>query len=249
MSDAPIGVVASGSGGLAVARMISARLPHEDVVALCDHAYAPWGRRPGRAVSMRVASLGDDLAAHGPKLVMLASAQGTLDALDALRAAFAVPVVGMEGLVPFAAAAAGGRPVALVTGEGCVRGVQQGRNVRRQRGGVDAVSDAWPGLAELVESGRAASPAADELAAARVPPLIAAGIGAILLACPHASAASVAAGRAAGGRVAVVDGSAIVVERAIRLLRRSNALARRKRAGRVIVVSSNPALGAAGLSA
>jgi glutamate racemase len=49
MSDAPIGVVASGSGGLTVARMITARLPHEDVVALCDHAYAPWGRRPGRA--------------------------------------------------------------------------------------------------------------------------------------------------------------------------------------------------------
>ena len=107
MSDAPIGVVASGSGWLTVARMITARLPHEDVVALCDHAYAPWGRRPGRAVAMRVASLGNDLAAHGPKLVVLASAQGTLDALDALRAALAVPVVGMDGLVSFAASAAG----------------------------------------------------------------------------------------------------------------------------------------------
>ena len=231
MSDAPIGVVASGSGGLAVARMITARLPHEDVVAFCDHAYAPWGRRPGRAVSMRVASLGGDLAAHGPKIVVLASAQGTLDALDALRAAFAVPVVGMGGLVPFAAAAAGGRPIALVTGDGCVRGVQQGRSVRRQPG---------PGVGHRIHT-----PAL----AARVPPLIAGGIGAILLACPHASAVSASVERAAGGRAAVVDGAAVTVERAIRLLRRSNALAHRKRAGRLVVVSSNPARGAAGLTA
>ena len=69
-----------------------------------------------------------------------------------------------------------GRPIALVTGDGCVRGVQQGRSVRRQRGGVDAVSDTWPGLAELVEAGGAVSPAADELATARVPPLIAGGV-------------------------------------------------------------------------
>lgn len=249
MSDAPVGVVASGSGGLALARMIAARLPHEDVVALCDHAYAPWGRRPGRAVSMRVASLGDDLSAHGPKLVVLASAQGTLDALDALRASAGVPVVGMDGLVPFAAAQAGGRPIALVTGEGCVRGLQQGRAVRRQRGGVDAVSDTWPGLAELVEAGRAGSPAADDLARTRVPALIAAGVGAILLACPHAAAVRDAVERAAGGRAAVVDGAAVTVERAVRLLRRSNALAHRKRAGRVIVISSDPARGAAGLTA
>jgi len=60
---------------------------------------------------------------------------------------------------------------------------------------------------------------------------------------------SAAVGRAAGGRVAVVDGSVVVVERAIRLLRRSNALARRKRAGRLTVISSNPARGAPGLSA
>jgi glutamate racemase len=249
MSDAPIGVVASGSGGLTVARMIAARLPHEDVVVLCDHAYAPWGRRPGRAVSMRVAALGDDLAAYAPKAVVLASAQGTLDALDALRARTGSPVVGLDGLMPFAAAAAGGRPVALVTGEGCVRGVQQGRSVRRQRGGVGAVSDVWPGLAELVEAGSAASPAADELAAGRVPPLIAGGVGAILLACPHASAVRAAVERAAAGQAAVVDGAAVAVDRAVRLLRRSNALARRKRAGRVIVVSSDPARGAAGLTA
>jgi len=111
------------------------------------------------------------------------------------------------------------------------------------------VSDTWPGLAELVEAGGARSPAADEIAAARVPPLIAGGIGAILLACPHASAVSASVERAAGGRAAVVDGAAVTVERAIRLLRRSNALAHRKRAGRLVVVSSNPARGAAGLTA
>src|SRR5262245_66210850 len=94
MSEAPIGVVASGSGGLAVARTIAARLPHEDLVVLCDHAYAPWGRRPGRAVTARVGVLADDLAAHGPKLVVLASAQGTLDALDGLRRRFAGVQIG-----------------------------------------------------------------------------------------------------------------------------------------------------------
>ncbi len=238
-SDAPIAVLASGGGGLAVARRLAAALPHEDVVLLCDNAWSPWGRRPARAVLMRVDSLAGDLLAHGPKLVVLASAQGTLDGLAALRRRAGVPVVGLDNLTPAAAAAAGGRPVALVTGAGCVRGLQQRRAVRGERGGAAAAGDPWAGLAELVEAGRSASPEADALAAERLERLRAANVGAVLLACPHAASVRPAVERAARG-IAVVDCAEIVLERCLRTLRRSDLLARRKRAGRLTVVSTDP---------
>jgi glutamate racemase len=40
-ADAPVGILAEGWEGLRVADGLQRLLPHEDVVVLADHAYAP----------------------------------------------------------------------------------------------------------------------------------------------------------------------------------------------------------------
>jgi glutamate racemase len=212
-------------------------MPKEDLVLMADTAYAPYARRPARVVVDRVTRLADELGAMGVKLVVVASAQGSMDALDAVRARLTVPVLGPERLVAEAAARAGGRPAAIVTGAGCVRGLQYGRGLRRERGGVGVVWDAWPGLRESVEGGRAYDEA--ELTA-RVEALRSRGVAAIALACPHAGAVAADVRRAAPD-IAVVDGSDVVAARAKQLLLRAGLLTRRKRPGRRMVLSSDPA--------
>jgi glutamate racemase len=84
--------------------------------------------------------------------------------------------------------------------------------------------------------------------AAEISRLTAAGIDAIALGCPHASAVAGEVKLAAGESVVVVDSAALAAERTRRLLMRAGLTARRRRPGRRVLMSSNPAIGQRGLA-
>lgn len=240
MQDGPIAILAGGAGGLAVADHLERLLPHEDLVVLADQAYAPYAQRSPRVVVDRVTRLADDLVADGAKLLVLASAAATGDALTAVRARVpaTLPVIGFDGALTAAAAAAGERGVAAIVGSGCVRGVPYVQAVRRARGGPVAAL-AWPGLVELVESGRAAGPAGAALARAGLEALRGQDVAVVALACAHAAAVA-AHVRAAAGDLQVVDGAAVAADRTRATLVRAGLLARRRRPGRRTLMTSWP---------
>jgi glutamate racemase len=240
-ADAPIAVLASGFAGRSVCDAISRALPKEDVLLLADHAYAPYARRRPAVVTDRVTRLACDLVAErDPKLLVLASAQACADVLEPLRARIApLPVVGIDGIVPQAAARSATGRVALVTGDDCLRGAQLARSLKRQRGGALVSWIAVAGLRTAVEGG--GDPAATIKAA--VAASRAAGVDAIALGCPHASAVALPIKRAAGEDVAVVDSAALAAERIRRLLLRGGLTTTRRRSGRVELASSDPAAG------
>ncbi|HET7428227.1 MAG TPA: hypothetical protein VFJ66_02160 [Gaiellales bacterium] len=242
--DAPIAVLASGFGGLAVCDAIARRLPKEDVVLLADHAYAPYARRKPAVVVDRVTRLAEQLVEErAPKVLVLASPQAAADALPGLRDRLApLPVVTLEGILPQAAARSRSGRVALLTGDGCLRGAQLARALKRERGGSLVTWAAVPGLREAVEARRPASGLGEHVSG-----LVAAGIDAIALGCPHASAVAGEVKRAAGRDVAVVDSAALAAERVRRLVMRAGATTTRRRPGRRELISSDPAAAQAGL--
>jgi glutamate racemase len=244
--ESPIAVLASGFGGLSVCDAISRALPKEDVVLLADHAYAPYARRRATVVRDRITRLADELVSErAPKLLVLASAQGCADALELLRARLApLPVIGIDGIIAQASARSGLGRVALLTGDSCLRGAQLARSLRYERAGGLVTWGAVAGLREAVEGGLDTH----DLVAAEVSRLTAAGVDAIALGCPHASAVAAQVKRAAGESVVVVDCAALAAERTRRLLMRGDLTARRRRPGRRVLVSSNPALGQRGLA-
>ena len=213
---------------------------------LADHAFAPYARRRAVVVRDRLTRLADDLVAErAPKLVVLASAQGCADALELLRERLApLMVVGIDGIVPQASARSGLGRVAIVTGDSCLRGAQLARSLKRERGGGMVTWGAIAGLRELVEGGDDARP----VVAAEIARLTAGGIDAIALGCPHASAVAGEVKSAAGESVVVVDSAALAAERTRRLLMRAGLTARRRRPGRRVLMSSNPAIGQHGLA-
>jgi glutamate racemase len=244
--DAPIAVLASGFGGLAVCDAIARLLPKEDTMLLADHAYAPYARRRPAVVVDRITRLASDLVSErAPKVVVLASAQACADALEQLRGLLApLPVIGIDGIVPQAAARSRSGRVALLTGEGCLRGAQLARALKHERGGSLVSWSAVPGLREAVEHRRDATAAIE----AEVTRLLTAGTDAIALGCPHASSVASIVKRAAGEDVAVVDSAALAAERVRRLLMRSGATTSRRRPGRRELISSDPAAAQAGLA-
>jgi glutamate racemase len=191
-------------------------------------------------VSDRVARLAAELAGDGAKVVVVASLVATLDGLDATRRRAGIPVVGLESPIRAAGVATAGGLVAAIVGERCVRPLPYLRALRRERGGAHVAVRAWPRLRELAEAGAGSSPAAAALAEEHVAALRASGVAALALVCPHASALRAPIAAAAGG-IPVVDTSELTALRVRQVLRSEGLVARRRRAGRRLLVSSHPA--------
>jgi len=210
--DGPIGVIAGGQGaGRLVAGRLRRLIPREDVLVTSDEGWAPWARRPGRVVGERCLALGRDLAERGAKLVLVASLQGTLDGLAALRGELAVPVLGFEldVLVMQTAAAVKGAPVAVVVEHGSVRDAQLIAALKLVRSGGLQVVRLGEQLPDV--GGLALASAGACLRPPQPPPGVT--------------------------TISAVD---LAVARAHRALVRSRLLAHRKRAGRVLAMSSHP---------
>ena len=224
MSDAPIGVLAEGAGGLALARVIMRRLPAEDVVVLSDNAYAPYARRSARVVLDRAPRMAGELQGDGIKLLVVASLQAGEDALEAVAAAAGVPTIALDATLVHAAARARGGRIAAIWADGTLRAQPWVKAHRFERGGVEVVPLPWPGLAQAIEAGRAP----DLVGRPDVP-----ADCTVALVCPYAA-------MAAELFVDPVDCAAITADRVHRQLMRMGALARRRRPGRLVLRSSHP---------
>ena len=220
-----MGILAEDAHGISVARALQQLLPREDLLLLCDDAYAPYARRRPAVVVQRVTDLLAELRGDGAKLLVLASPQGVLDALTS-QPAGKVALIGLEAPIPQAGAACGGGAVAAVVVAGNVRARTFGQALRRQRGASAIHLEEWP--------------LDEDAATARVPELIAAGVGALALTSPALTRLRPAIEAASGGGLPVVDAGEVAAARVQRTLRHAGLLARRRRAGRLIVLSSNP---------
>ena len=238
--DDPVGILATGTGGFGALSALRRTLPHEDVVLLCDHAYAPYPRRPPRVVLDRVGRLADELAARPVKALLIASAAATDEALGMLQRRLApVPVLGMDATLAAAGRLAPGGLVLAVAGEGCLRSLPFWQAARRVRGPSGIAVAEWPGAREIVEDGRGGSDEACALVAERLATL-SPEVAAIALVCPHSAALRPHVEQALPQGAVIVDGIDLAVERMRRLLALSGLQVRRRRAGRSIVLSTDP---------
>jgi glutamate racemase len=229
-----VGILAEDAHGVSVARALQRLLPREDLLLLCDDAHAPYARRRPDLVARRVAELLGQLRADGAKILVLASPQGVLDS-SAAQVPGPVALVALEAPIPQAAAACGGGAVAAVVNTGSVRGRVFGHALRRQRGASAIHFEEWPLDAAAI--------------ARRMPALLAAGVGALALTSPALTGLRPAIDEAADGALEVVDAGDVAALRVQRTLRHAGLLSRRKRPGRLLVVSSNPGRAAGRISA
>jgi glutamate racemase len=89
-----IGVFDSGVGGLTVVRALRRALPGEDLIYLGDTARVPYGNKSPRTVERYSLACQQFLLDRGVKLILVACNTASANALPALRAASAVPVIG-----------------------------------------------------------------------------------------------------------------------------------------------------------
>jgi glutamate racemase len=212
---ARIGIFDSGFGGLTVQRAVIARLPGHDTFYLGDTARLPYGTKSAEVVTQYSLRNARFLVSRGIDLLVVACNTASAVALPALRAAFAIPVLGV--VEPGARAAArvsrSGRIGVLGT-EGTVGSGAYQAALRAVRPDARVTAQACPLFVPLAEEGW--TDPADEIvrgvARRYLAPVAAAGVDAVVLGCTHYPLLAAAIARELPGVALVDSAEAIAAE-------------------------------------
>ncbi len=186
MSDRPIGVFDSGLGGLTVLRALIDLLPDEPVMYFGDTGRFPYGTKPGDEVLKYALEIGDVLADHDAKLLVVACNSAASVALDALRARHDIPVIGVidPGLRAAARVSRTGR-VGVIGTVGTIASGAYQRAADASGVELSLTCAACPGFVEFVEAGDVDSDQVHVLAERLLAPVRNAGVDTLVLGCTH----------------------------------------------------------------
>jgi glutamate racemase len=206
MNRAPIGIFDSGLGGLTVARAVFDRLPHDSTIYFGDTARVPYGPKSPDTVRRYSREILDWLLSQKVKAVIIACNTSTAHALDTLRAAAPVPVIGVVEPGARAAVKAGrGGPIGVIGTAGTIASGAYERSIHAIAPEVKVLQQACPLFVPFVEEGWFDHPAAQLVAQEYLAPLVQEGIRALVLGCTHYPLLKPLLRRVVGPDVALID--------------------------------------------
>ena len=188
--DAPLLFFDSGVGGLSVLGPTRELLPTAPIVYAADSAGFPYGAKSEAELAARVpALLGRLVERFAPRLAVIACNTASTIALDHVRAALDIPVVGTVPAIKPAAEISKSRVIAVLGTEATVRQPYVDDLAARFAADCTVIRHGSPELVTLAEAklaGEAIDPAAIRAAVA---PMLAAARGdeidVVVLACTH----------------------------------------------------------------
>jgi glutamate racemase len=206
MHSGPVGIFDSGIGGLTVTRAVYEALPRESTVYFGDTARVPYGPKSPETVRRYSLEILDWLLDQGVKAVVVACNTSTAHALDALRAASPVPVIGV--IEPGAAAAvraSRGGVIGVIGTAGTVASGAYARAIRARRPDAEVHHVACPLFVPFVEEGWFDHPATELVAREYLAPSLTDHVDALVLGCTHYPLLKPLLGRVMGPGVALID--------------------------------------------
>jgi glutamate racemase len=184
---APLLFFDSGVGGLSVLEPTRALLPQASIVYVADNAAFPYGTRTEGEIASRVpALLGRLVERYRPRLVVIACNTASTIALEHVRAALEIPVVGTVPAIKPAAKLSGSRVIGVLGTKATVRQPYVDDLAARFATDCTVVRHGSAELVALAEDRLAGRPVSAAAVAAAVEPLAArADLDVVVLACTH----------------------------------------------------------------
>ncbi|MFC6327391.1 glutamate racemase [Alloalcanivorax gelatiniphagus] len=184
---APVLIFDSGVGGLSVVRALRAQLPGVPLAYVCDNAAMPYGTKPDHWLVQRIVAVClAAVAASGARALVVACNTASTLALDALRAALSIPVVGTVPAIKPAAALSGSGVIGLLATSATVTRPYTDKLINDFAGHCTVVRVAADGLLEHAERLLAGEPLDDRGLDQGLAPLWRdAGLDTVVLGCTH----------------------------------------------------------------
>ena len=221
-----IAVFDSGVGGISVLRQLRKQMPEERFLYFGDSANAPYGSRPTkeiRALSLRAAQR---LCEKGIKALVVACNTATAAAIDCLRETYPdLIVVGIEPALKLAAQKYPGGRVGVLATPVTLREEKFQKLVANSSNHCQVLRLPAPGLADLIEAGKADSAESEALLREILSPHVG-KLDALVLGCTHYPFVSAVLRRILGPQVDLLDGGEGTAKETHRRLEKANLLRR-----------------------
>jgi glutamate racemase len=202
-----IGVFDSGFGGLTVLKALLEVVPDADYVYFGDTARLPYGSKSVETVARYAVEAAHYLELHAAQMLVIACNTATALALDQIKAAAHVPVVGVvEPGAEAAASATKNHKIVVIGTEATVssHAYRKALEIRR----LQAREKACPLLVPLVEEGWVEHPVTEQVARIYLAEAFADGFhdaDTLVLACTHYPLLKPLLRRVAPGHANIVD--------------------------------------------
>ena len=180
-----IGVIDSGVGGLSVLREIRNQVPDQDLIYIGDTAWCPYGTKSFREICQRTFALTDFLSNRGASAIVVACNSATIVAIQALRAHYPLPFIGMEPGVKPAAALTRTGTIGVLATEASLSGQKFHHLVNQHAHDLRVITQPCPRFVELVEQGILTGPEVDDAIEEYTAAMIAAEADVLILGCSH----------------------------------------------------------------
>ncbi len=190
VSDHPaILVFDSGLGGLTVLREIVKARPDAACAYVADDAFFPYGHHTEDEIIGRVVPLiGELIAQHAPRLVVIACNTASTLVMTHLRASYTVPFVGTVPAIKPACASSKTKRVSVLGTKGTVKREYTQRLIADFGQGCDVSLVGAADLPSLAEAALRGEPVGDDAIAAEIAPCFHDGdmrTDTVVLACTH----------------------------------------------------------------
>ncbi len=216
--NSPIGILDSGLGGLSVFNEVRALMPDETLIYFGDSAWCPYGAREAEEIQQRVFKVTDFLLAQGCKIIIIACNSATITAVEALRATYPIPFVGMEPGVKPAAAFTKTGTIGVLATEASLAGEKFHQLLSTHGQGLRIITRPCPSFVDLVENGELHGAKAHAIVKEETLPLIGAGADVLVLGCTHYPFLRPLIQEVAGATVKILDTGAAVARHAKSLI-------------------------------
>jgi glutamate racemase len=185
VTDAPIGVLDSGVGGLTVARAVLDQLPHEPVVYVGDTAHGPYGPKPIAQVRQHALDVMDHLVESGVKMIVIACNSASAATLRDARERYDVPLVEViQPAVRRSVAATRNGRVGVIGTRATITS-QAYEDAFAAAPHLSITARACPRFVEFVERGVTGGTELLDVAHAYLDPVREAGVDTLVLGCTH----------------------------------------------------------------
>ncbi|TFD92449.1 glutamate racemase [Jeotgalibacillus sp. R-1-5s-1] len=181
-----IGIMDSGVGGLTVAKEVSHQLPNETIYYLGDTARCPYGPRPVEEVRRYTWEMAEFLYRQDIKMLIIACNTATAVALEEIKTAFDIPVIGV--ISPGARSAVKytkNDTVGILGTVGTIKSKAYEEALKDLRPTTVTYPLACPKFVPLVESGEYNSSMAKKIVAETLYGLKQTNIDTLILGCTH----------------------------------------------------------------
>lgn len=184
-TQAPVGVLDSGLGGLSVLGALRRAMPSEDFLYCADSGNAPWGEKSSAFITQRCDAIVQFLLAQNAKAVVLACNTATAVAAEHLRRWCPVPVIGIEPAVKPAVLESPNRRIGVLATTRTIESPRYASLLERFAQDAHVVSQPAPGLMECVEQGQFDAPSTRTLLSRYLEPMLGVGVDTLVLGCTH----------------------------------------------------------------